>query len=244
MTDEAACAAEAKIDPEGWPVAGLMLRGGFLVLAAKVDIETGKPSAGYRTALRANASDGVAAYNLAALLLSHGNKASLDAAEEVESRPMMSLPDRLIDVVTDESGKIENRTMSKSLLDEVGSLLSVALSDTRIASKRTDTLDELSDLMTALAIRNEADAIQLLASLGVPTEVRDDQQGQTPLQLAECFGSDAAVQALLAAGADPDAVDPGCPGQRPGDDEESSQWILEEEGEEEEDSSEDEDEAE
>ena len=146
--------------------------------------------------------------------------------------------------------------------------------------RRTDTLDELSDLMTALAIRNEADAIQLLASLGVPTEVRrwrssepptdgfphtlvrrarscfthpchtparlwwqvrDDQQGQTPLQLAECFGSDAAVQALLAAGADPDAVDPGCPGQRPGDDEEDS---SEEEGEEEEDSSEDEDEAE
>jgi len=94
-----------------------------------------EPELRYRTALRANASDGVAAYNLAALLLSHGNKASLDAAEEVESRPMMSLPDRLIDVVTDESGKIENRTMSKSLLDEVGSLLSVALSDTRIASK-------------------------------------------------------------------------------------------------------------
>ena len=73
---------------------------------------------------------------------------------------------------------------------------------------RSRALGELAGLVGDLTIRNDGQALALLAAVGVPLDVRQGESQQTPLQLASCLDHEEAQRALRAAGADRAAWNP------------------------------------
>ncbi|RKR88171.1 ankyrin repeat protein [Micromonospora pisi] len=69
---------------------------------------------------------------------------------------------------------------------------------------KSDDLDR--DELHYAALRNDVDLIRQRLAAGVPVSMRERREGYTPLHFAAQDGAAAAVDALLSAGADVDAL--------------------------------------